>query len=256
MSQVNTPLAQTIPKKRAEALDSKELKKELKPNMEFYSKVADGIPIVTPDDKYTYETKELARLLLEKNNELMLEYKELYDSIQSVKVSNIRPKLCDKHLTDFFSKHFNRKLPDNGIYGVFDLNKIAPRAFSLYIKEKGLSTNQYFTLNDELRALFELPSVEDPSKSYLQLTQDRIHDIRMSKTFVKSNSSAEVIITNTGITMNYSALKIATPKFGSDYIPANSNHYIPELTIFNDYLTDLHMKRLQDKKDAKKVKKL
>lgn len=242
----------TTTKSKIQPLTPKELKKQFKDNISLYKKIADGLHIIPSDEKYIETTKELAQKQLIEINEILDEYKELYESIETKRVACIKPRLCDKKLTTFLSNHFKRYLPDNGQYGVLDLNRIAPRAISLYVKEKGLGETQFFSLDDSLKELFESPSVENPTRTYIELTQDRIAELQMEKNYRKSVSSAEIFIENGRITMNYSALKILVPKFGVKYDLTDPHTYMARLEDFNNYLQQLHDQYKENKKQQKK----
>lgn len=241
-------------KSKIDPWEPKELKKELKNNIELYKRVSEGLHILPLDEKYLSETKNLATELLTRTTDFLAKYKELYESTETKRSATIKPRLCDKKLTDFLSRHFKRYLPDNGNYGILDLNRIAPRAISLYVKERGLGETQFFSLDAELKKLFESFSVENPSKTYIQLAQQRIDEIRMEKEYKKSPSSAEIHISPTdgNITMNYSALKIIIPKFGVKYEITDPKLYEAQLDEFNKHLESLHSSYEEQKKTSKK----
>lgn len=230
---------------------AKELKKELKENLDLYKRVSEGLPVLPMDDRYLSDTKSVAIELYDRTVDFINKYKELYESTENKRSATIKPRYCDKKLTVFLSQHFKRYLPDNGQYGVLDLNRIAPRAISLYVKEKGLGETQFFRLDDTLRQLFESPSVEDPSRTYLQLAHDRINSIRAEKGYIPSRSSAEICTENGNIVMNYSALKIIIPKFGVKYDITDTGAYTPQLEEFNLYLEQLHHQYEDSKKKRK-----
>lgn len=242
-------------KSKIDPWDAKELKKQLKKNLELYKHVSEGLAVLPMDEKYLETTKTLASELLKRTTDFIQKYKELFESTETKRTATIKPRLCDKRLTHFLSNHFRRYLPDNGQHGVLDLNRIAPRAISLYVKEKGLGETQFFCLDDALRQLFESPSVENPSKTYLQLAQERIAEIRMEKDFKQSASSAEIFIENNRITMNYSALKIIIPKFGVKYDLTDPSLYVGQLEDFNKFLEGLHNQYEENKKVQKVQKK-
>lgn len=252
MSTVVAPAVVVAAKSRPTPLNPKELKKALKENLDLYKRVSEGLPVLPMDEKYLSDTKSVAIELYDRTLEFISKYKDLYESTESKRSATIKPRYCDKKLTTFLSQHFKRYLPDNGQYGVLDLNRIAPRAISLYVKEKGLGETQFFYLDDTLRQLFESPSVEDPSKTYLQLAHDRISDIRAEKGYNVSRSSAEIFTENNSIMMNYSALKIIIPKFGVKYDITDTNAYMQQLEEFNSYLEQLHLQHEENKKRRKK----
>lgn len=241
-----------ISRQKIEPWTTKELKKELKDNLEFYRRVLNGLHVITPSESYLSTTKSMAQELITRTEKFLQDYDELYDSIESKRTARIKPRLCDRALTDLFSQHFKRYLPDNGAHGILDLNRIAPRAISIYVKDKGLGGSQFFRLDDALHRLFNKPSVEDPSKTYLHLAQERIAEIRLANGYKPSPSSAEIIVENGCVTMNYSALKIIIPKFGIEYDLTNANDYITQLEDFAKYLEDLHNQHEETKKAAKK----
>lgn len=244
-------------KKKSEAWTPKELKQALKENKQFYRKVAVGLSVVPPNDQYVNETKQLAQELLDDIAQYEQDYKELYESTETKRVAGIKPKRCDRKLTQFFERYYKRRLPEVGNHGVCDLNRVAPRALCLYVKERGLGETQFFTLDEDLANLFNSPSIEDPSKTYLQLAQDRIDVIRLERASkgVKTapSSSADIIVDNGRITMNYSALKIITPKFGDDYPLNDPGQYVNTLEDFENYLCELMNQRQENaKKQSKK----
>lgn len=242
-------------KSKIDPWDPKLLKKELKDNLELYKRVSEGLHVLPLDEKYSETTKALANELLTRTGNFLQKYKELFESTENKRVASIKPRLCDKKLTTFLSNHFKRYLPDNGQHGVLDLNRIAPRAISLYVKEKGLGETQFFALDDELKRLFESPSVENPSKTYIQLAQERIAEIRMERDYKQSPSSAEIFVENGRVTMNYSALKIIIPKFGVKYDLTDASVFVQQLEEFNKYLEQLHTQHEENKKAQKKANK-
>lgn len=254
---VTLPVA-TASKSKIEPWDPKELKSQLKDNIALYKKLAEGTHTPFPDEAYEayiQKVKNLASLLLTELESFLQKYKDMYESIETKRVATIKPRLCDKKLTTFLANHFKRYLPDNGQHGILDLNRIAPRAISLYVKEKNLGETQFFYLDNELKALFESPSVENPQKTYLQLAQERITEIRMEKDYKQSVSSADIHIDHNRITMNYSALKIIIPKFGVQYDLTDPKMYEAQLEEFNKYLEELHNKHEEAKKAQKKAAK-
>lgn len=255
---VMTAVSTAVPaagRQKIEPWTTKELKKEMKENLEFYKRVANGLHVIPPSESYLSTTKAIAQELITRTEKFIEDYDELADSTESKRTARIKPRLCDRALTDLFSRHFKRYLPDNGAHGVLDLNRIAPRAISLYVKDKSLGGSQFFRLDDELQRLFNRPSVEDPTKTYLQLAQERIAEIRLVNGYKPSPSSAEIIVEGGCITMNYSALKIIIPKFGIDYELTNANDYVQQLEEFAKHLEELHNQHEESKKAAKKSTK-
>lgn len=250
----NTTVA-AVGKSKIDPWDPKTLKSQLKSNLELYVKVSEGIPVLPMDESYLANTKSIATELRTRTLKFLEKYKELFESTETKRVASIKPRLCDKKLTTFLSQHFKRYLPDNGQHGVLDLNRIAPRAISLYVKEKGLGETQFFFLDEVLKQLFESPSVENPGKTYIQLAQERIAEIRMEKDYKQSPSSAEIFVENNRIMMNYSALKIIIPKFGVKYDLTDPKLYVQQLEEFNKYLEQLHNKHEENKKEQKKASK-
>lgn len=238
-------------KSKSEPWDHKTAKKQFKANLALYKQVATKPNMLCTDDEHLNHIKQLAQELADKAEKWLEKYKALHESTQTVKVSALKPKFCDKKLTTFFSKHFKYLLPENEKYGIIDLQIIAPRAFSLYFKDKGLNNGQYFTLDDELKELFNSPSIGDPSKTYLQLIHDRIHELRSKKDSKVTSSSATVTETNGRITMNFSALKVITNKFGVKYDFVDPDQYISELQTFSNMLNALHDQKEQSKKKPK-----
>jgi len=244
----------TATKSKIEPHDPKHWKKELKRINEFLKKVADGIPALPPNETYTETLKVSANDILTRVKEVHKSYEELYDSLENKRTGKTKPKLVDKGLTDLLRLHFKRILPDNGQYGIVDINKLVPRALSLIIKENGLGDGQFFTLDNALKTLFECKSIADPSRTYLKCAQDRIADIRLVKGYKQSASSAEIYVDGDKITMNYSALKIIIPKFAIDYEITNPEKYIPELEEFILFLEKQHTQYKENKKAKKSSK--
>lgn len=249
MAEVAAPSA----RKRIEPSTPREISDAMKPLKAFYEKVSKGLKTIPADDAYLKRTKDMATELLERQKKIMEDYAELYESTKSKRAASLKPVLCDKKLTTFIGSHFGFKLPETAVHGIIDLNRIVPRAFSLYIKEKNLGNGQVFVLDDALKRLFESPSIEVPSKTYLQLSMDRINVIRATKDYKPSTSSADIHIDHaTGkVSMNYSAMKIIIPKFGISYDITNPEEYIPSLTNFAKMLEQI----LTDYKEAQKKAK-
>lgn len=239
---------------RIEPWTPQQLSEAMKPLKAFYEKVAKGLKTIPSNEEYEKKTKDLAAQLLAGIKKMMTDYDELYESTKTKRTAGLKPLLCDKKLTNFLGSHFNLKLPETALYGVMDLNRIVPRAISLYIKEKGLGEGQVFVLDDGLKHLFESPSVEIPERSYLQLAQERINEIRIDPNYTPSVSSAEIHIDRaTGrINMNYSALKIIIPKFGVDYEITNPEIYTPPLEEFSKMLEQILNARKEAQKKPKK----
>lgn len=246
---------QTKTVNKIEPWDLKELKKNLKANKEFYKKVAGGLHVVPPSEQYLNETKTRAQQLLDKIEAFEQKYELLHETTENKRSASIKPRVCDQRLTNLLYKYFKRYLPEIGNHGVCDLNRLVPRAISLIVKQKGLGDTNFFTLDDELTALFNSPSIEDPSKTYVQLLQERIAEIRSNPKFKHSPSSAEIMVAPNRITMNYSALKIIIPKFAVNYDLTDVSQYIPPLEEFAKHLDDLYNQDLEAKKAAKKAKK-
>jgi hypothetical protein len=248
---------QAPPAKRSmkEPWDYKEMKKQFKELRDFLKKVSDGLHIIPNDQSHVDLMKINASEVLALVDKVLEEYKQLCDSTESKRTTKIKPRLCDKKLTTFLANYYKKYIPDNGVHGIFDLNTVAPRAVSQYIKDKGLGNTQFFTLDHELYTLFNSPSVENPSKTYIQLAQERITEIRMTSGYEQSTSSAEILLDNSRITMNYSALKIIIPKFGINYELTNPEQYVPQLEDFDKYLIELRTKYEENRKAEKKNKK-
>jgi hypothetical protein len=255
---MSTNVVASVPaaaRKKIEPWTPKELKKEMKDVNDFVRRVEAGLHVIPPSEQYLNKTKDMARRYLELAEQVQKDYEELYESTESKRITHIKPRLCDRALTDLLARHFKKMIPESNQYGVLDLNRIAPRAISLYVKEKGLGLSQYFNLDDDLTRLFSSPSVEDKNKTYLQLAQQRIDQIRAEPGYKPSSSSADISVVNGTVTMNYSALKIIIPKFGVNYDLSNPDDYVEPLQRFADHLEDLHNKFEEAKKSAKKTTK-
>ncbi len=239
---------------RIEPWTTKQFSDAMKPLKAFYETVAKGLKTIPINEEYAKRTKELATELLARQKTILEAYDELYESTKAKRTASLKPLLCDKKLTTFLGAHFGLKLPETATYGVMDLNRIVPRAISLYIKEKGLGEGQVFGLDEPLKRLFESPSVEYPEKTYLQLAHDRINEIHSTKDYKPSTSAASIHVEHsTGqVSMNYSALKIIIPKFGVSYEITNAEVYIPPLEEFAKMLEQILNARKEAQKKAKK----
>jgi len=151
---------------------------------------------------------EKATELLNLVDKYLEAYKDMYDSVDTKRVAAIKPRYCDKKLTDFLTSYFKIYIPDNGSYGIIDLNKNYSSCYFLYVKEKKLGDTQFFTLDDNLKKLFESPSVENKDKTYLQLAQERIAEIRSERIISILLLLLRSLLIMDRVTMNYSALKI------------------------------------------------
>lgn len=244
-----------VGRQKIEPWTLKDLKKNDKSAVEFATRAANGLNVLPPDDKYTANVRALATEFLQRVERLHEAFDELYDSTETKRVTSIKPRLCDRALTDLLSQHFMKHIPESGQYGVIDLNRIAPRAISLYVKEKNLGGSQFFTLDDALYRLFNAPSIEDKTKTYLQLAQQRIEQLHLESGYRSSPSSAKIDISNGRVTMNYSALKIIIPKFGVDYDINNPQDYVQNLEQFAEHLEVLNNQHIENKKALKKSTK-
>lgn len=251
MAEVEAPKS----RKRIEPWTVREISDSMKPLKAFYEKVSKGLKTIPADDLYVERTKGMAIELLARQKKILEDYAELYESTKSKRTANLKPVLCDRKLTTFIGAHFGFKLPETALHGVIDLNRIVPRAFSLYIKEKGLGNGQVFVLDSALKQLFESPSIEIPQKTYLQLALDRINEIRSTKDYKPSASSADIHIDHaTGkVSMNYSALKIVIPKFGISYDITNPEEYILSLETFAKNLEQILIGYKEAQKKSKKT---
>lgn len=240
-------------KTKIEPRSTKEAKKALKENLELYRRIAAGLPILPHDETYLTNTKTIAQELLTRTEAFLEKYDQLSESTETKRSAVIKPRLCDRGLTELFFRAFRRGLPVVGAYGVCDLNRIATRAFSVYVKANSLGEGQFFTCDDELERLFNSKTVSDPTKTYLQVALERIAELRNKDGYKPTTSSADIVTNNGRISMNYAALKIIVPHFGVDYDLSDAARFIPQLEEFGNYLNEEHTQYEERKKAAKKA---
>jgi hypothetical protein len=215
----------------------------LKNNRATYTEVARGQGTIYSTDEHKLQVQACANEALALLDEFEAEYKRVYQSLLQSRTKKVTPKYVDIKLTRFFSEYFEVELPESGRYGILDIGATAHRAISIYIRENELNNKQFFKLDRNLRELFESPSLEDPSKTYLQLTQERVDELAKDKKEI-SPSCSNIIHHDGEISMNVAALKILVPKFGRvskdednpDYTPADADKYIPEINEFIEIL--------------------
>lgn len=241
--------------RKIEPWDLKQVKKSLKDVKIFYKKVAGGLNVVPPSESYVNDTKAKAQELIDRISAFEDKYEKLHVVTEHKRSNVLKPRVCDRKLTNLLGRHFKKFLPEIGNHGVCDLNRLVSRAISLIVKQRGLGTNQFFTLDDELTELFTSPSVEDPTKTYIQLAQERIALIRSAPDFKSSASSAEIMNLNGKITMNYSALRIIIPKFAIDYELTDVSAFVQPLEEFAKHLDMLCTQNDEVKKAKKKAAK-
>jgi len=111
------------------------------------------------------------------------------------------------------------------------MNRVAKRVFAVYAREKDLKNKQYIALDDKLKELFSLPSLTDPSKSYLDLTQEEIRKKEASRT-TSHPSCANILKHEDQVYMNTSAINILISKLSIDYTPSDAEKYVPSLEEF------------------------
>lgn len=228
-----------------------------KDNRDVYTNVHQGLGSIYTTTEHTLALKALAGECLDLMSLFEEKYAEVYQSLNQTRTKKVNPKFVDLNLVRFLSDYFEVPLPESGKYGVLDLNSTAHRAFSVYIREKDLNNKQFFTLDEGLKKLFNSPSLEDPSKTYLQLTQERVDELAKDKKEITSSCS-NIIHHDGGISMNVAALKILVPKFGIDYAPADADKYVPEINDFIELLAERFEKakaRQTSEAQAKKEEK-
>lgn len=247
-----------ITKRKIQPWTPKEIKEKFKPLKKEYKKIAQGLQIIGSNPGYIEATKALSQQLLDDVNKYIEAYIAAYEANEPKRHSSIKPRLCDKKLTDFVQRYYKVFVPStpNGQYGICDLNRIIPRAISIYVKEKGLGETQFFTLDDELYKLFNSYSITNPSKTYLELAQERISEIRATSDYKHDPSSADIITDSGKTIINYSALKILVPKFGiKGYDVVNESMYVPDLEKIAKLLEDKNNNLKELKKASKKSAK-
>lgn len=245
-------------KKKIEPWTVKELNSKFKPLYELYDSLT-NLHTLPNNSVHSEELKQKATEMKDKLDQFKKLYKEAFEQVETKRQTKLKPRFCDIKLTKMLGSHFQRSLPDTGKYGVCDLNRLVPRAISLYVKEKGLASKHFFTLDDALMNIFNSPSVQDPTKTYLDLGRERIEKLRLEPNYEHSTSSADIREDSGVVSMNYSALKIITPKFGVEYeideTSKDTSKYMYALEEFAKHLEDLHNKQEADKKEANKKKK-
>lgn len=219
----------------------RELKKQLKEVTSTLTQVSAGLKTITGDPSYVARTKSLASEILDD----IARFEELYAAtlgeMAIKREDKPKPRLCDIALTDFLSNKYAVSLPTMGMYGICDVNTLAFKAISLYLNENGLTQSQFFKLDNELQTLFNSPSVNDPTKTYLDLSKERIAELtskRANTGTAVTSAAAEIIDNNGTITMNHSALKIVLSRFVVDYELEDVDQYIPAMEDFNQVLKE------------------
>jgi hypothetical protein len=245
-------------KKRSqvEIWSPKDLNKELKEIQDTLKQGVKGIDVLPPNEKYTREVAACAQEILDDIARFKKGYTELYGGTKTKKSSSLKPRLCDKKLGKFAQEEFGVTLPSVNGFVVSETNALAPRMISLYVKKHNLNRKQFFELDDKLHALFNSPSINDHTRTYLDLTKARIAEKAAERTEPnESNSVAAVYCENGVYSMNYSALKIALSKFvvQSDDV-LDEKLYEDELKAFADKLGQEHQER-EELEKAKKQKK-
>jgi hypothetical protein len=208
-----------------------------KENRATYERVAEGLGSIYTSEDHKDKLKKCAQEALELMDLFEKAYTALYQSLDSSRSKKINPKYVDIKLVRFLSDYFEIPLPESGKYGVLDTNRTLHRAFSVYIRENHLNNKQFFTLDERLRSLFSCSSLEEPSKTYLDLTQERVDTLAKDKEKI-TPSCSNIIRHGDTISMNVAALKILVPKFGLDYSPADADKYVNRIQEFVDLLDE------------------
>lgn len=227
------------------------------PNRTLYRHIKDGVNHIPPNPALTKQVQELALELETRTGALVTAYKDLYEKANPKRVISLKPNLCDHNLTDFLGDYIGLLLPDWSEYGVVDINITVFRTISLYIREHQLGSGNYFVLDDKLKTLLSRPSIGDPTKTYLQVTEDRIQVNRSRKNVTELNGkSAEIIYEEDGkICMNYAALRTMLPAFKVDYVPIDANTFIESIVGFDQKVKDRDAALEEAKQAAKKQQK-
>lgn len=220
----------------------------LKSNKDFYEQGVKGFGTIYEPKSHDQLLKSKFREGVELIQEYTTKYKEKYDTLEVERAIHINPKYVDINFTRFISRYFGVRLPESGKYGVLDLNKVGYKVLAIYTREKGLKNKQFFTLDDELKALLNNPSLEDPSKTYLQVTQERVDDLAKTKDKL-TPSCSNIIYHDDNISMNVSASKILVPKFGLDYSPADADKYVDDIKKFLDMITERFERLKKEEED-------
>lgn len=216
------------------------LSKKLTVQRTFYKKVLKGLNVTPSSEKYTEETKDCAKELLESTAKFLKDLRDLKRKASGKRAHNFKPRLCDRKLTDFLSKHFQVDFPELGKYGVCDLNSLTPALLSKYVKDKSLGGTkgdaQIFRLDKDLYNLFNSYSINNDKKTYITLIQERIEELKKDRKVTKKAHAFLSIDKDGTVNMNYSAARIGIPKFGKDYDLPDPEPFKKELIKITEIL--------------------
>lgn len=241
----------------SEILTPPQVKKLHADNLAMYRHMKDGIHHIPPNPSLTKQVQELALELETRTEALIASYKDLYERANPKRTVSLKTNLCDHRLTDFMGDYMGILLPEWGGHGVVDVNTTAFRTLSLYIRENNLADGNYFLLNDKLKILFMQMSIVDPTKTYLQVADDRIQVLRSKKGVSEPNGkSAEIMYAeNDSIYMNYAALRTILPSFKVDYVPIDAETFLSAIVDFDQKVKERDTALEEAKKAAKKQQK-
>ena len=253
----------TVARRKIKLWTPKDLKDELRDVRGQLKHITKGLSPIPHSDEYVDKTSKAAQDILDDIEKFERMYAELLEQTETKRTSGIKPRLCDKRLTDFLSRQFDVRLPELGKHGICDLNSLVLRAISLYVKQFNLGNTQFFSLDDNLLKLFRSPSINDPTKTYLELGHQRISELTANRAQANAGNKdyktpvavAEIIEKEGNVTMNYSALKIIVSKFALDYDLTDTEKYTHDLKDFAKVLQDKHEQYEEAKKRNKKASK-
>lgn len=230
-------MSATVKRNRVSIWTPKELKKRLKDTTSTLKQVSSGLNPVPYNQEYVTQASTMADELLADLERFEKLYTDTIEGMSVKRTSSLKPRVCDIKLTDFLSSVYGVNLPTMDKYGICDVNILAFRAISLYLKENRLTASQFFTLDDMLLDLFTSSSVNDPDKTYLDLAKERISELSIQRGSAKKTAAAAEIIDQDGnVTMNHSALKIVVSKFTIDYELIDSDRYLGDLNELSNVL--------------------
>lgn len=228
-------------------LRPEEVASQLKSNRDFYEEAMKGIGTIYSNPDQDKLLREKCKETVDLIDSFLEEYKERYSHVSTKRVSKVNPKCVDLNFAHFISDYFEVEVPESGKYAVLDIHKVGHKALSVYTREKDLKNKQFFLLDDTLKALVNAPSLSDSSKTFLQLTQERIDELNKDRDKI-SASCSNIIYQGSDIYMNISATKILVPLFSLDYSPADSDKYVPYIQTVIDVVSERYNKLVEDEK--------
>jgi len=223
----------------------------IRDNKALYQRTVDGKDgTIYTTKEHGEKVKECARQQLELLDQFVEEYTRRYNATHVPRQKKVHLRYVDLALTNFLSDYFNYPLPTSGNHGVLDITRVGKRVFAVYTREKGLKNKQYVALDDKLKELFSSPSLTDPNKSYLDLTQEVIKEKELSRT-TSHPSCANIIKHEDQVFMNTSAVNILISKLSIDYSPTDAEKYVSALEEFAK-IVDARYEALTTKPESKK----